>query len=92
MQKTLESVLSEYAQNNPATVIAPPEILGVERLGESAIIFRALVKTTPNQQWDAGRKLRKLIRTEFDRLGVQIPFPQRTVWMHTPPEQSDKPG
>lgn len=62
------------------TIIAPPEFWGVERFGADAVALRLVVKTEPTEQWATARELRGRIKAEFDRLGIEIPFPQRTVW------------
>lgn len=63
--------------------LEPPEILGVEMLGDDAIDLRLLIKTQPAKQWGVSRELRRRIKNAFDAAGVEIPFPQRTVWLRT---------
>jgi small conductance mechanosensitive channel len=77
----VKRVLDRYAADHPQVVIEPPEVLGVEQLGDNGVVVRALVKTAPRMQWETGRKLRKLIKEAFDAEGIEIPFPQRVVWM-----------
>ena len=60
-----------------------PEILGVERLGDDAVDIRLLIKTQPAQQWGVTRELRRRVKNAFDVAGVEIPFPQQTVWLRT---------
>lgn len=79
----ISRVLDRYAADNPGVVIDKPEIAGVEQLGDSSVVVRALVKTVPLKQWECGRKVRKLIKEAFDAEGIEIPFPQRSVWMRT---------
>lgn len=65
------------------TIIAAPEFWGVERFGADAVALRLVVKTEPTEQWATARELRGRIKKEFDAIGIEIPFPQRTVWNHT---------
>jgi len=65
-----------------ATILEEPEIWGVERFGADSIAIRLVVKVEPAEQWATGRELRRRLKTAFDEEGIQIPFPQRTVWMH----------
>jgi small conductance mechanosensitive channel len=46
-------------------------------------MLRLVVKTTPSQQWRVSRELRERIKVAFDEEGIEIPFPQQTVW-HKP--------
>lgn len=62
------------------SIIKPPEVLGVDDFADSAIIIRILGETKPAKQWDATRELRKRIKIAFDKEGIEIPFPQISVW------------
>lgn len=70
------------------TIIAAPEFWGVERFGSDAVALRLVVKTEPTEQWATARELRGRIKTEFDRLGIEIPFPQRTIWTRSADDAS----
>jgi len=60
-----------------------PEIWGVENLGSDSVDIRLVVKTQPGQQYAIARELRRRIKNGFDAAEVEIPFPQRTVWLRT---------
>jgi moderate conductance mechanosensitive channel len=64
-------------------VLEEPELWGVEQLGANGVMLRLVVKTTPSQQWRVSRALRERIKVAFDEEGIEIPFPQQTVW-HKP--------
>ncbi|MDG0976876.1 MAG: mechanosensitive ion channel family protein [Ilumatobacter sp.] len=64
-----------------ADVLEDPIVLGVEALGADGITMRMIVKTTPGSQWALQRRLREALKSSFDNAGIEIPFPQRTVWM-----------
>lgn len=83
--ETLLRVAKElWAERLPeCTIIAAPEFWGVEHFGADAVTVRLVVKTEPTEQWSTARELRGRIKREFDRVGIEIPFPQRTVWNHT---------
>ncbi len=57
-----------------------PEIWGVQELGASAVALRLVVKTEPSKQWAVERELRMRLKNAFDKAGIEIPFPQQTVW------------
>ncbi len=62
-------------------VLEPPQLLGVEALGADGITIRVTVKTQPGIQWALQRSLREAIKGALDGAGMEIPFPQRTVWV-----------
>ncbi len=66
-----------------ATILEEPEIWGVEELGASGISIRLVVKVDPSEQWMTARILRRRIKDAFDAEGIEIPFPQRVVWLRT---------
>lgn len=63
-----------------ALLLEPPTVPGVEAFGDSAVTIRMMAKTLPLKQWDLARELRRRIKQRFDAEGIEIPFPQRTVW------------
>ena len=65
-----------------ATVLEEPEIWGIERFGDNSIAIRLAVMVEPGEQWAAAREIRGRLKPAFDDAGVEIPFPQRTVWLH----------
>lgn len=79
IKDTLDKIWQE--QDPDATVIAEPNVLGVDRLGDSSVVIRAVVKCEPAEQWGMGRIARKRIKEALDEAGIEIPFPQRTIWI-----------
>jgi small conductance mechanosensitive channel len=66
-------------------VLEEPEVLGVEDLGADGVKIRLVVKTQPAAQFRVLRELRSRIKVALDAAGVEIPFPQRTVWVRRDP-------
>ncbi|MDE0189626.1 MAG: mechanosensitive ion channel family protein [bacterium] len=73
-----------------ATITEEPTIAGIQSFGASAIAIRLMAKTEPGEHFATARELRGRIKAAFDEAGIEIPFPQRTVWMKTeqPPDGS----
>jgi small conductance mechanosensitive channel len=70
------------------------EILGVERLADSAVVIRARIKTDPMARWSVGREFNRRIKQSFDRLGIEIPYPHQKLVMESSakhPAQEDFP-
>lgn len=66
-------------------VLEEPEVWGVENLGIDGIAIRLVVKTAPLEQWTIARELRRRIKSAFAEAGIEIPFPQRSLWLRTDP-------
>ncbi len=83
--RCLEWVLDEirlYAEEQPGKLEPEPVFSGVHELADSAVILRALVRTAALAQWEVGRELNRRVFYRFGQEGVEIPFPQRTVWLN----------
>lgn len=65
-----------------------PEIWGVEALSSDSVLIRLVVKTKPGEQWPIARELRRRIKHALDEASIEIPFPQRTVWLRNESERS----
>lgn len=62
-------------------ILEDVSMLGVDTLGDSSVIIKFGIKTRPLRQWDVKREMLRRIKHRFSELGIEIPFPQRTVWM-----------
>ena len=73
----------ELAGEEPyqSAILESPQILGVERFGESQLVIRMIVKTMPLKQWEVGRELRRRIKNRFDENGIQIPSSHRILFL-----------
>jgi small conductance mechanosensitive channel len=63
------------------SMIEPIEVVGVENFADSAVMFRARIKTKPLEQWNIGREYRRRLKKAFDAQGIEIPFPHQTLSM-----------
>lgn len=79
IKETLDAVWHEDIEE--ATIIEEPEVQGVQAFGENAVVIRAVVKTDPAEQWVVARLVRARLKKALDEAGIEIPFPQRTVWV-----------
>ena len=66
-------------------ILEEPELWGIESLDADGIAIRLVVKTSPSQQFAVMRELRRRIKRSLDEAGIEIPFPQRTVWVRHEP-------
>ena len=61
-------------------ILDEPEMLGVDAFADSAVVIKLLVRTRPLKQWIVKRELLRRIKIRFDELGIEIPFPHRTLY------------
>lgn len=79
-------VLLELARNlrrDPvygSRILEDAEMLGVDALSDSAVILKFLLKTRPLHQWSIRREMLRRIKNRFDELGIEIPYPHRTIY------------
>lgn len=73
-------------------IIAPAEIFGVDKLGESAVIIKGRLKTRPISQWEVGREFLRRVKKTFDARGIEMPYPQRTFYITTEPPSDTLPA
>ena len=62
------------------SIIEPLEIFGVDKFGDSAVVIKARIKTKPIKQWSVGREYNGRLKKAFDKEGIEIPFPHRTIY------------
>jgi small conductance mechanosensitive channel len=78
-------VIKETALNMAAEAewenvfLSPPEVLGVEKLDDSAVLLRLIAQAVPGDQWKVARELRRRVKYALEESGATIPFPQVTV-------------
>jgi small-conductance mechanosensitive channel len=61
-------------------ILAPIEILGLDKFDSSAVGIKARTKTKPIQQWRIGREFNRRLKQKFDQQGIEIPFPHLTLY------------
>jgi small-conductance mechanosensitive channel len=61
-------------------ILDEPEMLGLDRFGDYSIVLKFVLKTHPLKRWPVRRELLRRIKRRFDELGIEIPFPQCTVY------------
>jgi len=57
-----------------------PEIFGVDKFDDSAVIIKGRIRTRPISQWQVGREFLRRVKQSFDANGIEIPFPHRTFY------------
>ena len=55
------------------------KLLGIDNLGDSAVIYRITCPVASNKQFEAERIMRKEIKKVLDQEQIKIPYPQIEV-------------
>jgi small conductance mechanosensitive channel len=50
-----------------------PEVVGVERITQTGLTIRTLLRSIPGQQWALAREFRRRIKNRLDREGIPMP-------------------
>jgi small conductance mechanosensitive channel len=61
-------------------ILDDPEMLGIDALGESSVLIKFYLDTKPLKQGMVRRELLRRIKRRFNQLGIEIPFPHRTIY------------
>lgn len=82
--RSVVKAAADTVWNDPgysSVVLEEPEVWGVEAFEANHLVLRLVVKTAPLKQWDVARVLRERVKGAFDENGLEIPFPQRSIWV-----------
>lgn len=88
----MERVAHEWAESVDPDILLEeaPTVQAITDFGESSVTARIVMKVRPGEQFPAERDLRLRLKREFDELGIEIPFPRRTLY--TRPEEDVPPA
>jgi small conductance mechanosensitive channel len=64
-------------------ILEPLDIWGLDKFEDSAIVIAARTKTLPARQWTVGRAFNKRMKEHFDKIGIVMPYPTRTIQVVT---------
>lgn len=66
-------------------IISAPQVLRVDKLGDSGIDIKILGDVQPIKQWDVMGQLRLRLKKAFDAEGIEIPWPHTKVYFGNAP-------
>lgn len=91
VMRVMESVAEELKQDAAIGILMlePIQVFGLDKFADSAIVIKARIKTTPNQQWTVGRAFNLLLKKRFDAENIEFPFPHRTVIIRSENQEDD---
>ena len=78
VEKVLKKVCEELTEKTPY-LTSEVEILGVEKLDDSAILYRLIADCKPTMDRIFKRDINRAVKIAFDKNKIEIPFPQVVV-------------
>ena len=76
-------------------ILKAPQVLWVDKLGDSGIEIKIIGDTKPLQQWPVMGELRLRLKKTFDEQGIEIPWPHTKVYFGNSPfpmDSKENPG
>lgn len=61
-------------------MMGEPELFGVDKFGDSAVVIKGRIQTKPIRQWAVGREFLRRLKHAFDAQDIEIPFPHRSIY------------
>ncbi|HYL38090.1 MAG TPA: mechanosensitive ion channel family protein [Bryobacteraceae bacterium] len=79
----LKQIGEQLAGEEPyhSVILAPLEIMGVDRLADSGVVIKARFKTLPGRQWLVGREMNRRIKKRFDEAHLEIGAAPQPVYL-----------
>ena len=56
-----------------------PVMMGVNELGDSAVVIRTLFTTDPDERWAVKREFLRRVKQRLDRDGIEIAYPHLQI-------------
>ncbi len=79
LEGKLPEMLAGIQQRNRQTFLAQPQYLGVQELGDSAVVLRFIAEVPETEIYAGARILNRELFLQMRKLGVECPFPQMDV-------------
>lgn len=86
--KQAREILLRLARADERVFTDPEPVVWLVSLGDSSVNLSLRMWTKTSDYWGVFWDIQELAKETFDREGITIPFPQRTLHMVTPPAAS----
>jgi small-conductance mechanosensitive channel len=85
--KVINRVCEEMAGEEQWSKVikSTPQVLRVDKLGDSGIDIKILGDVVPLEQWNVMGELRLRLKREFDKEGIEIPWPHTKIYFGNKP-------
>ena len=83
----IKEAMKDYAREHSDLIVEPPVVLGITDFGASSVDIGILCKAKPLKQWEVERGIRLAVKEQFDRLGVEFPYPHIVTMPYEKPTE-----
>ena len=73
------SSLGKQIKENNSSVLEEMIVQGIKEFGESELLIRTVTKVRPGHHFSVAYELRNMIKDEFEKEGIEIPFARRVL-------------
>lgn len=82
----IETTALAMSQELPwqSLILEPPQLKGVEDFSDRGLLVKLWIKTQPLKQWDVAREYRRRLKHALHQVGIEMPVPQQSLWLHGP--------
>jgi small-conductance mechanosensitive channel len=77
----VRQVLHQVAEGNPICLVEPKPLVLFKAYGDSSIQLQLMVWSTKENYLELCNSIPEQVKTAFDKTGISMPFPQRTIRM-----------
>lgn len=81
--KRAKEILVELIEEDERCLKDPAPLVAVGALGDSSVDILCRPWCTTDDYWPLNRAFQEKVKLRFDKEGIEIPFPQRSVHMNT---------
>jgi small conductance mechanosensitive channel len=78
-----KATLRELLQADGRVLQEPPPLVVVSELADNSVNFTVRAWTATSDYWGVYFDMQEAVKKRFDAVGLEIPFPQRDVHLHT---------
>jgi small conductance mechanosensitive channel len=78
-----KATLHELLQADGRVLQEPPPLVVVSELADNSVNFTVRAWTATSDYWGVYFDMQEAVKKRFDAVGLEIPFPQRDVHLHT---------
>lgn len=78
-----KTTLAELLQADARVLSDPPAQIVVGELADNSVNLKVRAWTASADYWDVFFDMQEAVKKRFDAAGLEIPFPQRDVYLHT---------